>query len=125
MGPHSAGSEPGPAAYGLGGTQPTVTDADFPARLSQSGILRRRHDVDRHAPPSSGFQAGSPLQPGLVGHALAWGIHDLVNENMANAARVHIAEHGRDPRRYALLSTGGAGPVHAAYVARKARLSSG
>ena len=49
----------------------------------------------------------------------AWGIHDIVNENMAGAARVHIAERGRDPRNYALLCTGGAGPVHAYYVAKK------
>ena len=56
---------------------------------------------------------------GLTVTDLAWGIHDLVNENMANAARVHIAEHGKDPRRYTLLATGGAGPVHAYYVARK------
>ena len=56
---------------------------------------------------------------GLSVTGLAWGIHDLVNENMANAARVHIAEHGKDPRRYALLCTGGAGPVHAYYVAKK------
>ena len=46
-------------------------------------------------------------------------IRDSVNENMANAARVHIAEHGKDPRRYTLLATGGAGPVHAYYVAKK------
>ena len=45
--------------------------------------------------------------------SVAWGIHDIVNENMAGAARVHIAERGRDPRDYALLCTGGAGPVHA------------
>jgi N-methylhydantoinase A len=50
---------------------------------------------------------------------VAWGIHDVVNENMAGAARVHIAERGRDPRNYALLCTGGAGPVHAYEVARK------
>jgi N-methylhydantoinase A len=56
---------------------------------------------------------------GLTVTGLAWGIHDLVNENMANAARVHIAEHGKDPRRYTLLATGGAGPVHAYYVAKK------
>src|SRR5690606_12910230 len=55
---------------------------------------------------------------------VAWGIHDIVNENMANAARVHIAEHGKDPRGYALLSTGGAGPVHACHVARKLGLRS-
>jgi N-methylhydantoinase A len=54
---------------------------------------------------------------------VAWGIHDIVNENMAGAARVHIAERGRDPRDYALLCTGGAGPVHAAGVARKLGLS--
>ena len=63
--------------------------------------------------------ARSPSAPGLGVTGLAWGIHDLVNENMANAARVHIAEHGKDPRRYALLATGGAGPVHAYYVAKK------
>ena len=56
---------------------------------------------------------------GLSVAGLAWGIHDVVNENMASAARVHIAEHGKDPRRYALLCTGGAGPVHAYYVAKK------
>ena len=56
---------------------------------------------------------------GLSVAGLAWGIHDVVNENMASAARVHLAEHGKDPRRYALLCTGGAGPVHAYYVAKK------
>ena len=60
---------------------------------------------------------------GLTVAGLAWGIHDLVNENMANAARVHLAEHGKDPRRYALLATGGAGPVHAYYVAKKLGLT--
>jgi N-methylhydantoinase A len=59
----------------------------------------------------------------LSAAGLAWGIHDVVNENMASAARVHIAEHGKDPRRYALLCTGGAGPVHAYYVAKKLGLS--
>ena len=56
---------------------------------------------------------------GLDRTALAWGIHDVVNENMTNAARVHIAERGKDPRAYTLLATGGAGPVHAYYVAKK------
>jgi N-methylhydantoinase A len=69
-------------------------------------------------------KAEAAMQPlaraaGLTVTGLAWGIHDLVNENMANAARVHLAEHGKDPRRYALLATGGAGPVHAYYVAKK------
>jgi N-methylhydantoinase A len=56
---------------------------------------------------------------GLAPTEVAWGIHDVVNENMASAARVHIAERGRDPRDYALLCTGGAGPVHAWGVAKK------
>src|SRR5207302_672617 len=54
---------------------------------------------------------------------VAWGIHDIVNESMASAARVHVAERGRDPRDYALLCTGGAGPVHACHVARKLGIS--
>ena len=53
---------------------------------------------------------------------IAWGVHDIVNENMASAARVHIATRGRDPRHYSLLATGGAGPVHAYHVARKANV---
>src|SRR5205814_6969411 len=56
---------------------------------------------------------------GLSSTEVAWGIHDIVNESMASAARVHVAERGRDPRGYALLCTGGAGPVHAYAVARK------
>src|SRR5262249_3816409 len=56
---------------------------------------------------------------------VAWGIHDIVNESMASAARVHIAERGRDPRDYALLCTGGAGPVHACHVPKKLGLTRG
>src|SRR5690606_23932995 len=65
--------------------------------------------------------AMAPLaeKTGLSVERVAWGIHDVVNENMASAARVHIAERGQDPRRYTLLATGGAGPVHAFYVAKK------
>src|SRR5439155_93051 len=59
----------------------------------------------------------------LEPEAVAWGIHDIVNENMAGAARVHVAERGRDPRDFALLCTGGAGPVHAYAVARKLGLA--
>src|SRR5207253_5900433 len=52
----------------------------------------------------------------------AWGIHDMVNENMASAARIHIAENGHDPREFTMVATGGAGPVHAVEVARKLRI---
>jgi N-methylhydantoinase A len=118
VGPRSAGSEPGPAAYGLGGREATVTDADF-----LLGYLNPEHfaggevRVDVAAARAALERLAGRASLSLTG--LAWGIHDVVNENMASAARVHIAERGRDPRGYALLCTGGAGPVHAWGVARK------
>jgi N-methylhydantoinase A len=118
VGPTSAGSEPGPAAYGRGGKEPTVTDADFIlGYLNPAYFVGGTMAVDMAAAEA----AMRPLaeRAGLSVAGLAWGIHDVVNENMASAARVHIAEHGKDPRRYALLCTGGAGPVHAYYVAKK------
>lgn len=118
VGPRSAGSSPGPASYSLGGTEATVTDADFllgylnPAYFA-GGEVRVDMDAARAAIGRLAQRVGlSPME-------VAWGIHDIVNENMASAARVHIAERGRDPRGYALLSTGGAGPVHAHGVAKK------
>ncbi|HMB33620.1 MAG TPA: hydantoinase/oxoprolinase family protein [Methylomirabilota bacterium] len=122
VGPRSAGSYPGPASYGLGGTEPTVTDADFllgylnPAYFA-GGEVRVDLEAARAAVERLAGRIG--LEPVKV----AWGIHDIVNENMASAARVHIAERGRDPRDYALLSTGGAGPVHAWSVAKKLGVS--
>ncbi len=118
VGPQSAGSEPGPACYGLGGTEATVTDADlvlgylnpdyFAGGTMNVHLDRARDAVDRLA-----------KKLGLPAEKVAWGIHDVVNENMASAARVHIAERGRDPKEYAILCTGGAGPVHVFYVAKK------
>ena len=118
VGPRSAGSEPGPAAYGLGGTEPTVTDADFVL-----GYLNPEYFAGGEVRVDMG--AARRALEGLAGRVglslteTAWGVHDVVNETMASAARVHVAERGRDPRRYALLCTGGAGPVHAYGVARK------
>ena len=118
VGPRSAGSQPGPAAYSLGGTEATVTDADFllgylnPAYFA-GGEVTVDVDAARAAIGRLARRVGlSPIE-------VAWGIHDIVNENMASAARVHIAERGRDPRGYALRATGGAGPVHAWGVAKK------
>ncbi len=117
-GPDSAGAVPGPVAYGRGGTAPTVTDADFAlGYLGAEGFAGGAIEVDlascRAALDALAGQAG------LTPEQLAWGVHDLVNENMASAARVHIAEKGRDPRNYTLVATGGAGPVHAYYLAKK------
>ena len=118
VGPRSAGSQPGPAAYGLGGTEPTVTDADFLLGYLNPGYFAGGEvSVDMAA--ARGALERLAERVGLPSIETAWGIHDVVNENMAGAARVHIAERGRDPRDYALLCTGGAGPVHAYEVARK------
>jgi N-methylhydantoinase A len=118
VGPRSAGSHPGPASYGLGGREPTVTDADFLlGYLNPDYFAGGEVAVDMAAALAA--VEGLSRRLGLESTKVAWGIHDIVNENMAGAARVHIAERGRDPRDYALLCTGGAGPVHAFSVARK------
>jgi N-methylhydantoinase A len=122
VGPRSAGSQPGPAAYGLGGSEATVTDADFllgylnPAYFAGGAV-----QVDIEAARAALTRLADRVSLSLT--EVAWGVHDVVNENMASAARVHIAERGRDPRDYALLCTGGAGPVHAYGVARKLGLA--
>jgi N-methylhydantoinase A len=118
VGPRSAGSQPGPAAYGLGGAEPTVTDADLLlGYLNPDYFAGGEIALDVAAARAAVDQVARAL--GLPATQVAWGIHDVVNESMASAARVHIAERGRDPRHYALLCTGGAGPVHAWSLARK------
>jgi N-methylhydantoinase A len=122
VGPLSAGSHPGPASYGQGGTAPTVTDADFLlGYLNPEYFAGGEVKVDMAAARAAIGRLARELK--LEPLQVAWGIHDIVNENMASAARVHIAERGRDPRDYALLATGGAGPVHAYSVALKLGLS--
>jgi N-methylhydantoinase A len=123
VGPASAGAVPGPACYGRGGTSPTVTDADLLlGYLNPAFFLGGALRIDPTA--SEAAMAALSEKTGLTTLQIAWGIHDVVNENMAAAARVHIAKHGRDPRHYTLLATGGAGPVHAYNVARKLNLRS-
>ena len=118
IGPGSAGAEPGPACYGQGGVQPTVTDANLLlGYLDPRYFLGGRMSLDTAAAESA--MAGLAAALGLSSAEAAWGIYDLVSENMAGAARVHIVEKGRDPRRYAMVAMGGAGPLHAARVARK------
>lgn len=116
VGPDSAGSEPGPACYGRGGTAATVTDANLVLGYLDAGSFAGGTvPIDTDAARRAVAALGSGL--GLSADATAAGIHTLVNETMASAARVHIAEHGRDPRQFALLVTGGGGPVHGQGVA--------
>jgi N-methylhydantoinase A len=116
VGPDSAGSEPGPACYGRGGADPTVTDADLVLGYLDPGyFLGGRMELDLEAARAAIARVAEPL--GLSLDECAWGIHQVVNENMANAARVHAVERGLDPRRLPLVAFGGAGPVHASGVA--------
>lgn len=118
VGPQSAASDPGPACYGLGGCDPTVTDANLmlgsldPAYFAGGGIR-----LDSAAADGALARLGRELD--LDALQAAAGIFDLANENMAGAARVHAAERGRDPSSLALVVTGGGGPLHGAAVARK------
>ncbi|GGF49190.1 methylhydantoinase [Aliidongia dinghuensis] len=121
VGPDSSGSEPGPACYDLGGTQPTVTDADLVlGYLDADNFLGGTMKLSNSKALDALAALGAEL--GLTAEETAWGIHDIVNENMAAAARTHIAEHGHDARSFTFVSTGGAGPVHAVDVARRLRI---
>ncbi|MGN6699676.1 MAG: hydantoinase/oxoprolinase family protein, partial [Thermomicrobiales bacterium] len=116
VGPDSAGAEPGPACYGRGGTLPTVTDADLILGYLDPGFfLGGRMSLDKAAAEAAVAPLASQLS--LDPTDAAWGIHQVVNENMAGAARIHAVERGKDPRSRALFGFGGAGPVHAYRVA--------
>ncbi|MBI3090642.1 MAG: hydantoinase/oxoprolinase family protein [Candidatus Tectomicrobia bacterium] len=119
VGPESAGSRPGPACYGFGGVLPTVTDADLLlGYINPERFLGGRMPLNRAAAHQAiETRLGKPL--GMEAIEAAWGIHRVVNENMVNAARIYMAEKGRDPKRYDLIAFGGAGPIHAAWLARK------
>ena len=116
VGPQSAGSTPGPASYGSGGKQPTVTDADLLlGYLNPDFFAGGDIKLDAAAARESFVELATALDLPL--ERTAWGVHQLVNENMAAAARVHAAERGLEIRRYCMVATGGAGPVHACGVA--------
>jgi N-methylhydantoinase A len=119
VGPESAGAEPGPACYGRGGTQPTVTDADLvlgrldPAYFAGGSI---KLSVDK-AGAAVSEAIGTPLS--LARLDAAFGISEIVEENMANAARVHAVERGKELQDRTMIAFGGAAPIHAARLAEK------
>ncbi|MET3973332.1 N-methylhydantoinase A [Bradyrhizobium sp. S3.9.1] len=118
VGPQSAGSEPGPVCYGRGGRRPTVTDADLVlGYLSPTYFLGGEIELDMDAVQRALHEhVAEPLNIDVLQAAI--GIRRIVDENMAAATRMYIAEKGRDRRQYALLAFGGAGPVHAHSLAK-------
>jgi N-methylhydantoinase A len=118
VGPDSAGAEPGPACYGRGGSEPTVTDADLVlGYLDPDYFLGGQLKIDLAAARRAiKERIADPL--GLSLEKAAWGIHQVVNESMANAARIHTLERGKDPHRFPVFAFGGAGPVHGCRIAK-------
>ena len=123
IGPESAGSEPGPTSYQRGGTRPTVTDADllmgkldpdhFAGGSIQLSVTQAESTVTEHI--------ATPLD--LTRARAAFGMAEVVDENMANAARVHAVESGEDLASYAMIGFGGAGPLHAIRLAQKLHIN--
>ncbi len=117
VGPESAGADPGPACYGLGGTSPTVTDADaLLGYLNPEYFLGGRMSLD--IAQAERAMQGLADALGMSITDAAHGVYQVVNENMISATRVHLSERGEDPRRLKLMAFGGAGPVHAHQIAR-------
>jgi len=119
VGPESAGADPGPVCYGLGGTEPTVTDADLVlGYLDPNYFLGGAMKLDKPAAERAiEERVARPLGTSLI--EAAFGIHDLINETMAAAAKTHIAEKGGNPNIVTIVAFGGAGPVHAYGLAKK------
>ncbi|GEP58925.1 hydantoinase/oxoprolinase family protein [Reyranella soli] len=120
VGPHSAGAMPGPASYGRGGTEPTVTDADLVLGYLDPdyflGGSMKLHTDKAEAAVKSGV---ADRLAGMKTVDAAHGIHEIANEDMASAARLHLAERGEDVGALTMIAYGGAGPVHAYGLARK------
>ena len=119
VGPESAGSQPGPACYGRGGTAPTVTDSDLIlGKLDPAGFAGGSIPLyTERATEALDIHIGSKLDMEAV--EAAWGVAEMVDENMANAARVHAVENGEDLSQYTMIAFGGAAPLHAARLCEK------
>ena len=123
VGPKSAGAKPGPASYGLGGEQPTLTDANLIlGRLNAQGLLKGRMPLQEHlAKKAIDESIAKPL--GLNTVQAAQGILDIINSNTVLATRVVSVQRGYDPRDFTLVAFGGAGPLHGTAVAKQLNMS--
>ena len=122
VGPRSAGADPGPACYGRGGLEPTLTDANLVlGYLDSSSFLGGKMALDVDAARTAlGTRVGAAL--GVDVERAAWGVHEVINEDVAKAFRVHASERGVDYRRCSMIVFGGSGPIHGARIARKLRI---
>jgi len=119
VGPDSAGADPGPAAYGRGGHQPTVTDADIHlGRIDPARFAAGKVPLNSEAAAAAlAVEVGEPLT--LSSEMAAYGVAEMVDETMANAARVHAVEQGKAASDYTLIAFGGAAPLHVGRLAEK------
>ena len=118
VGPDSAGADPGPICYGRGGSEPTITDANVVlGYISPDWFNGGAMRLDKQA-AAGGIKRAIADPLGVSTEKAAWGIHLVATSNMENALRIVSVERGRDPRRYAMVAFGGAGPLHAARLAR-------
>ncbi len=122
VGPRSAGAEPGPACYSQGGTRPTLTDANLVlGYLDANFFLGGKMKLDKAAAEAAIAKGvGKPLK--LETMRAAWGIHDIICEDVARAFRIHATERGFDYRNSSMVAFGGSGPLHALSVARKLKI---
>jgi N-methylhydantoinase A len=123
VGPHSAGSEPGPACYNRGGTAPTVTDGDVAlGRIDPDSFAGGKVRLTPEASTAAlDKDIGVPL--GLSSELAAYGVIEMVDENMANAARVHSIERGKVIGEHTIIAFGGAAPLHASRLAEKLNIN--
>jgi N-methylhydantoinase A len=123
VGPESAGSNPGPACYGRGGTRPTVTDADLLlGYINPAGLLGGRVPLDVKAAQAA-LKEHVADRLGVSEEAAAAAVYEVINVNMATAVKDLLYERGDDPREFALIAAGGAGPLHAAPAAAELGIS--
>jgi N-methylhydantoinase A/oxoprolinase/acetone carboxylase beta subunit len=122
VGPDSAGADPGPVCYRRGGDQFTVTDANLVlGYLDPDDFAGREMTLDARGAHAAAEKLAARL--GMSAIDIAWGVHEIANENMATAARIHLVERGKDPAAFTFVAFGGAGPLHAQGVAKKLGVS--
>ena len=119
IGPHSAGSEPGPASYGLGGNDATVTDANVQLGRLHADTFGAKDIALSPALAAEALERSIGARLGLSPADAARGVAEVVDENMTNAARVHAVENGKDLSGYSMIAFGGGGPLHASRLLDK------